>query len=188
MDKIKLIYVATDNVGHVLEGQVFKLLEYYQSLPNVFSEIVLLQPYSSEAVLEKLKAMLERYSFRKVYIKAKPIDPLMYCTNMRNMREALKKEVTNNTVIHSRGSLMTSFIRRSLPRQYRDAYILTDCRGLGIDEWKTAHGHRLVDYVMVYCVKVPYARFLINRIYKDKYAHITTVSPYLKQVIIENWQ
>ena len=182
MDKIKLIYITTDNINAVQEGQVYKLLEYYQS-QDIFSDIVLFQPYCNQAILDKAKNMLSKYSFRREYFYARPLAPNKYCATIKSLKILLAKEMTDNSVIHSRGNVTSPFIRKALPLQFKDAYILTEFRGLLLDELKVAHKHRPIDYMLAYGVKVPYARCILRKLYKDKGVHITAVSPLFKQLI-----
>lgn len=182
MEKIKLIYVSSTNIGHVLEGQAYKLLEYYQTC-DVFSEIVLLQPYDNQETLEKAKKVLQYYTFRTVFFYAHTVAPHKYFKTLKSFKKVIPSEVTHNSVIHTRGNLDTVLVRKALPLEYKDTYILTEFRGLTIDEFKVIHGHRWIDYIWLYCVKLPYTRLLLKKLYKDKNIHITAVSPYFKQVI-----
>jgi len=182
MDKIKLIYITTDNINAVQEGQVYKLLEYYQS-QDIFSDIVLFQPYSNQAILDKARNMLSKYSFRREYFYARPLAPNKYYATIKSLKNLLAKEMTDNSVIHSRGNVTSPFIRKALPLQFKDAYILTEFRGLLLDELKVAHKHRPIDYMLAYGVKVPYARCILRKLYRDKGVHITAVSPLFKQLI-----
>lgn len=182
MDKIKLIYVSSSSVGPVLEGQVYKLMEYYQTL-DVFSEIVLLQPYYTQDNLKKARESLRDYTFRTVYYYSNKTAPHKYFAYMRSLKEVLAKEITDNSIIHSRGALTLPFIRKALPSQYKDCYTLVEFRGLTIDELKTVHGGGLLARVWLNCVKLPYARMLLHKAYNDKYAFYTAVSPYFKQLI-----
>jgi hypothetical protein len=101
------------------------------------------------------------------------------------LKEVLTEEMTSNTVIHTRNTILVPFIRKALPFHYRNAYILAEFRGLIIDELKVAHPKRFIDYLTAYCIKVPYARILLNKLYKDENSFITAVSPLFKQLILQ---
>ena len=88
MEKIKLIYVSSTNIGHVLEGQAYKLLEYYQTC-DVFSEIVLLQPYDTQETLEKAKKVLQNYTFRTVFFYAHTVAPHKYFKTLKSFKKVI---------------------------------------------------------------------------------------------------
>lgn len=182
MKKIKLIYVCTDNIGPVLEGQVYNLLEYLQQF-DVFREIVILQQYSSHEILEKVQEALQKYGFRKVYFKANLRNPSKYFETCKNLKAVLASEMTEDSVIHVRSNLMSPIVRRALPKAYKDAYILTEFRGLTIDEIKMVNKGSWVYDLYVNLIKVPYAKWLTRRLYNDKLLHITAVSPNFKEII-----
>lgn len=185
MEKIKLIYISSDIISKVIEGQVYNLLEYYITL-NVFSDIVLLQPCRDEIQLSKAKEVLSNYSFRVEFLTCRPLAPHKYFDNIRSLKNALKKEMTDNSVIHVRGSLSAPFVRKALPSQYKKAYILADFRGLVVPEIKVAHKGRLLDYLLVYFLKIPYAKYLEKCVFKDENTYITVVSPYFMQILVED--
>ena len=111
--------------------------------------------------------------------------PQKYFTNIKNLRRLLSKEMTNSTVIHCRGCYAAPLIRKALPTEYKDNYILSDFRGLVIPEIKVSHKGRLIDCMLVYGVKIPYVKHVLNQIYRDNNTFITAVSPYFKQVLME---
>ena len=184
MERIKLIYVTTDIVSKVVEGQVYNLLEYYKSMGH-FEEVVLLQPFKNENQLASTKEVLSRYTFRVEFLKLRPLAPHKYFSNIKNLRKVLEKEMTSNTVIHTRGSLSAPFVRKALPIRYKNAYVMADFRGLTIPEIKVSHRGRFIDYLLVYLVKLPYAKLLLRQDYQDENLFITVVSPYFRELVIK---
>lgn len=149
MDKKKLIYVSSPYTGAVVEGQVYELLEYYKQ-QGWFSDVLLLQSYTSEANWKKSEGVLSKFTFRRAFFWANPYYPHLYNKTLSSLRKVLESEVTNETVFHVRCDNYAYYVRKALPKQFKNLLILDEFRGHFFNESSYINDGSLISRLKVW--------------------------------------
>ena len=173
---MKLIYVSSPYSGAVVEGQVYNLLEYYVR-QGWFSDVLLLQEFHNEENRIKAESVLSRFSFRYVFYHGDVNYPFLYFSTVSSIRKALEGEVDGNSVFHVRSSIRALYVKAALPRKYKNNRFLVEFRGLSLDEIRMAHRNTVLDKLKVSMLKVPYCKYMLHKLYKNKEFYFTAVSP-----------
>ena len=180
MDRKKLIYVSSPYTGAVVEGQVYELLEYYKQ-QDWFEDVLLLQSYSSEEDRKKGEITLEKFTFRKKFFWMNPYYPHLYLKSILSMRNALKCEVTDNTVFHVRNGNYAYYVRNSLPKRYKKLFILDEFRGHFFNESSYSNDGKLITKLKIW-VRGHHVMNCYRKMQKDNFIHYTAVSYSLRDI------
>lgn len=180
MGKKRLIYLSSPYSGAVVEGQVYELLEYYKH-QGWFEDVLLIQSFSDESEREKAAETLKKFTFRYKFFWINPYYPHLYLKSVKSLRKVLNEDVKDNTVFHVRGGLYAFYLRKALPRKYRNLYILDEFRGLASSELDYTKDNSLLNVLKTW-VKKHHTRWCYHKMQKDENLFYTAVSPLLKKI------
>ncbi len=122
---MKLIYFTLEDVS-VYESQILELLKYMQN----YIEVVLVQGYKNSKEKDSLIRKLSNYkSIRYVWYKTYPLYQLFQYQTILNAKEALLKEITDDSVIHVRGQVAGSFYKMMMRKYGLKTPAIIDVRG-----------------------------------------------------------
>jgi len=180
----KLIYVSTPYGSAVTQSQVYNLLEFYYK-ENYFHEVILIQIYSSKSNLLKTKHILNKYHFKKVYIKGKfgltlPFNPIIW-----KIKKILDNIINdNNFIIHVRTEMLGYHVIKALKSNSLPLNILVDIRGTTIEEidYRVENGKENVLYLK-------YLKYLYQKLpafYSKNNIALSAVSESLKSYLLKN--
>lgn len=186
MKKIRLIYVSSEYSGAVVEGQVYKLLDYYIS-KGFFEEVVLLQQYTSSKNRKITEDILSNHNFKYRLFKAKIYNPFKDYNTKRAISNLLKQEINSvDYIIHTRSIIMAYHVFKALYSIKKPLNILADERGYIFNELKfrTKQSNTINSKIKYY---LQYLYFLYcYKFVNKKEIKITTISNKLKELLVEN--
>lgn len=183
MNKIKLIYVSTKYSGPVIEGQVYKLLDYYQDT-GWFSDIVLIQQFRDKENLLCVQEVLKKHSFRCKFFKGNQNYPITSSITKKSLKKVLLSELKDEPyIIHVRDILLCSITAKILSSVNAPLNLLCEFRGSFIDE--TLYLDRGVSGWIKNSIKIPFYRYQSHKLFNNNKIKFTAVSSKMRDYQIE---
>ncbi|HHT23616.1 MAG TPA: glycosyltransferase family 4 protein [Bacteroidales bacterium] len=183
---MKLIYVSPEYSGSVVEGQVYKLLDYYLS-KGWFNEIVLLQSYNSYDKFLETKQVLKNHNFQYKLFYSKPWNPFKVFKTKRELSDLLNNEINEcDFIVHTRTTIMAFHACYALEYIKKPLNVLADERGAIFYELK--YKAKKTNNI-IYKIKswLQYSFFLYcYRTVRLNNIQISTVSFSMKELLVKN--
>lgn len=183
MNKFKLIYISSNYLGPVIEGQVYKLLDYYQDT-GWFSDVVLLQQYIDKKNLLCVQEVLKNHSFKYKFFKGNQNYPISSYFTKKSLKKILLSEVKDEIyIIHVRDILLCSITVDLLSSVNAPLNLLCEFRGSFIDE--TLYLDRGVYGWLKNRIKIPFYLHHSYKLFNNKRIKFTAVSEKMREYQIE---
>jgi hypothetical protein len=186
MNKLNLIYVSSEYSGAVVEGQVYKLLDFYYS-KGWFNEIILLQHYSNNNNRKITENVLANHKFKYILFKANIFNPFKDRKTKNEIKKLLQQNlIFDNYIIHTRTIIMAYHVHKALVSINKPLNILADERGAIFYElkYKSRNSNKIMykfkNFIQYFYFKNCYKYARLNKI------QISTVTDKLKQLLVEN--
>lgn len=179
---MKLIYISSCYSGLVIESQVYKLLDYYQTT-GWFSDIVLLQQYKSEA--DKLNAInaLQKHSFKYYFFQATVLYPIAFEISRAHLAKVLLPLLDmDDYVIHTRSTMLSLMATQILKANDKPIRVLNEFRGAFREEFVTFN--RSISGRIKNFIRIPYGIFRRKQLFRNHNVLHTGVSPKMRELVI----
>ncbi len=176
----KLVYIC-DGISPAVISQVVELLKVF-SERKYFEEVILLLGLKDFANIEKINKLFKDSAFLIYFFKTYPNYSFYNFISKFQLEFLLRKNnlLNKEFVFHIRGERMSSLLYKILKYNYNEYNIITDIRGVSIEETKEFYrGNFIFKYLKILTYKNYYRHLKENN-------KISTVTKYLKDYLVKN--